>query len=410
MSKLFVKKPELLAPAGNLEKLKWALKYGADAVYIGGQKYSLRANNDNFSLAEIKQACQYASKYQAKVYVTINIIFHDEDINGLTDYLKSLVKCGVKAIIISDPFIIDLVKEAVPTLDLFLSTQQSTLNYESVLFWQKQGIKRIILAREASKQDIKEIVNKTKMPLEVFIQGAMCVNYSGKCVLSNFLTNRDSNRGGCSQICRWAFTLYDYEGKPITNKEDFMIAPKDLSLIEQIPTLINLGVASFKIEGRMRSLYYLATVVKIYRQIIDEYCANPQAYKYNLKQKAELFRCANRPVAAQYFLEKPTFKEQYYSGRIELSNQDFLGIVKDYNEKEKYAVIEQRNFFKVGAEVEIFGPQQEPFSFKIKEIRTEQGILLEAARHPQQIVYIPLLKRVNKDDIMRVKINASKTL
>ncbi|MDD2490304.1 MAG: U32 family peptidase, partial [Bacilli bacterium] len=327
-----IKKPELLAPAGNLAKLKWAIKYGADAVYLGGKNYGLRANNDNFSIEEIKEACTYAHVHNAKVYVTVNIIFHDDDVTGLEDYLIILGQCGVDAIIISDPLVIDIAKKVIPQVDLFLSTQQSTINYESALFWQQQGVKRIILAREASGADIKEIIDKTNMDVEVFIHGAMCVNYSGKCLLSNYLTARDSNRGGCSQICRWSFKLYDKSEKPLPYKEDFAIATKDLSLLKYIPNLIDMGVVSFKVEGRMRSIYYIASVINIYRKVIDQYCDNPEAYEYNITYERELYRCANRDVVPQYFNKKPGVDEQYYLDCEEPSNQDFLGIVLEYDE------------------------------------------------------------------------------
>ncbi len=399
-----IKKPELLAPAGNLEKLKWAIKYGADAVYIGGKDYSLRANNDNFSLADIKEACLYAHQYQAKVYVTINIIFHNKDVAGLNQYLKKIGEYGVDGIIISDPLVLELAKKIIPQVDIFLSTQQSTINYEAVDFWKKEGINRIILAREAAGEDIKEIIEKTGMDIEIFVHGAMCVGYSGRCLLSNYLTKRDSNRGGCSQICRWNFSLQNNDNKQISNDVDFAIAAKDLSLLKYIPNLIDMGVSSFKIEGRMRSVYYLATVINIYRKVIDEYCDNPSLYEYNSSYEKELANCANRDSLPQCFMNQPGVEEQYYIGRDERSNQDFLGIVIEYDENNKEAIIEQRNFFKIGDEVEIFSPGYR-FNFKIDSIKDEKGNFLEAARHPQQIIRMPLNRRVNNKDIIKVKKN-----
>lgn len=398
-----INKPELLVPAGNLERLKWAIKYGADAVYFGGKQFGLRANSPNFTIEDIKEAAIYAHQHNAKIYVTVNIVFHNEDLKGLKNYLKTLGKCGVDAIIISDPLIIPLAKKIIPKVDLFLSTQQSTINYEAVKFWQKEGIKRIILARELSGKDIEEIIDKTGMEVEVFIHGAMCVGYSGRCILSNYLTMRDSNRGDCSQICRWLFKIHDKDKKRLKSKVDFSIATKDLSLLKYIPDLIDMGVSSFKIEGRMRSIYYIATVTRIYRKVIDEYCNDPSSYKYNSSYEKELARCANRDSLPQYFHTKPGVNEQYYLSGSETSNQDFLGIVLDYDEIKKEVTIEQRNFFKVGDEVEIFGPNHQ-LSFKIKGIKDDEDRIIDAARHPRQIVKIPLNKRVYKDDLMRFKI------
>jgi len=402
MTKL--RKPELLAPAGDLEKLKWAIKYGADAVYFGGRAYGMRANTKNFSLAEIKEAVLFAHQFNKKVYVTVNIIFHHEDLVGLEDYLRDLGNCLIDAIIISDPFLIPIVKKIIPKVDIFLSTQQSTLNYEAVLFWQKEGIKRLILGREVSATDIKEIIDKTNLEIEVFIQGAMCVSYSGCCHLSNYLTLRDANRGGCSQICRWLFELETKDKDLISSPIPFSIAPKDLSLLKYISELIDLGVTSFKIEGRMRSIYYLATTINVYRQVIDEYCHNSVTYKYNNYFEKELYRCANRECLPQYFKGKPGVNEQYFIKGEKTSNQDFLGIVLDYNEIRKEVIIEQRNFFKVGDEVEIFGPLRR-INFKIKAINDLQDKSLMVARHPKQIVKIPLAERVYKDDLMRIRID-----
>lgn len=398
-----INKPELLAPAGNLEKLKYAIKYGADAVYIGGRDYGLRANNDNFSLDEIKEACDFAHAHKARVYVTINIIFHNEDVVGLEDYLIALSNNGVDAIIISDPLVLELAKRVIPNMEIHISTQQSTLNYESALYWQKEGAKRIILAREASGHDIKEIISKSDVDIEVFIHGAMCSGYSGKCVLSNYLTGRDSNRGGCSQICRWNFTLEDEKNNELSDI-DYAIAPKDLSMLKYIPSLIDMGVKSFKIEGRMRSIYYVSTIIHTYRRVIDEYCNNKEGYEYNKNHDKILYRCANRDAVPQYFEHKPGLEEQYYIGREEVSNQDFLGIVLGYDDKQQEAIIEQRNYFMPGDKVEIFGPKIDNYSFEIEYIRDKENNFLDAARHPREVVKIPLKKKVEKDDLMRVRI------
>jgi putative protease len=396
-----IKKPELLAPAGNLEKVKWAIMYGADAVYFGGQNYGLRANADNLSISEIKEACEFVHSYKKKVYVTVNIVFHNEDIEGLKDYLIELEKCGVDAIIISDPLVLEIVKENNLKFEVHLSTQANTLNYEACKYWKSEGVTRIVLARETSKKDIIKIKKECDIELESFIHGAMCVGYSGRCVLSNYFTNRDSNRGGCSQICRWNFKLYDKSKKLVSNK-DFSIAVKDLSMAKHIPELIDLGVTSFKIEGRMRSIYYIATVLHIYRKIIDEYFEDNNS-RYNPDYEYELYRCANREAIPQYFIKKPGVEGQYYLGRDEVSNKDFLGIVLDYDHSRKEIVLEQRNFFKIGDEITIFGPNIDTFNLKVEYIKDDKLNDLDAARHPQQLVRIPCEKEVYKNNIIRVK-------
>ena len=397
-----MKKIELLAPAGNLEKVKWAFMYGADAVYLGGRDYSLRANADNLSVDEIKEACDYAHNLGKKVYVTTNIVFHNEDFNGLEEYLKGLYNAGVDAVIVSDPSVVSLIKEVVPNLEIHISTQQNTLNYEVCNFWNEEGAKRVVLGRETSKEDMLSILKNSNIDIEVFIQGAMCVSYSGRCVLSNYFTNRDSNRGGCSQICRWNFDLYDEYKNKVSNDEDFAITVKDLTLIPYIGELIDMGISSLKIEGRMRSVYYIATVLHVYRKVIDEYYKNGKVENID-KYNYEIFRCANRDSVPQFYLEKPGVNEQYYSGREEVSNKDFLGIVVDYDDDAKEIILEQRNYFKIGDEMTIFGPNIEDFDLKVEYIKDENGSLIDVARHPKQIVRIPCDNKVYKNDIIRVK-------
>ncbi len=391
-------KPELLAPAGDLEKVKWAIEYGADAVYLGGRDFSLRANAKNLSIEEIKEASDYVHSFNKKIYVTVNIIFHNEDLKNISNYLIDLDNSNVDAIIISDPFIIDLVKELKLKFDIHLSTQQNTLNHEAAKYWESQGVSRIVFARECSKKDLIRIKKESNIELETFIHGAMCVGYSGRCVLSNYLTNRDSNRGGCSQICRWNFELYDQFLNKIDNSEDYSLAVKDLSMVKHIKDLIDIGVTSFKIEGRMRSVYYIATVLNIYRKIIDDYYDGIIDNDIE-KEEYELYRCANREAIPQYFESKPKLEGQYYLGRNEQSNKDFLGIVLDYDGKE--ITIEQRNYFKVGDKVTIFGPKTKRFDLDIEYIK-DGDEYIEAANHPLQIVKIKCDKTVKKSDIMRV--------
>ena len=392
-------KPELLAPAGDLEKVKWAIEYGADAIYLGGRDFGLRANAKNLSIEEIKEAAEYVHSFNKKIYVAVNIIFHNEDLDNISKYLKDLEDANVDAIIISDPFIIDLVKDLNIKYEIHLSTQQNTLNHEAVKFWESEGVSRIVLARETSKTDLIKIKEETNMKLETFIHGAMCVAYSGRCVLSNYLTNRDSNRGGCSQICRWNFELFDKDLKTLDNSNNYSIAVKDLSMVKHIKELIEIGVDSFKIEGRMRSVYYIATVLNIYRKIIDDYFDGKIDQDIE-NEEYELYRCANRETIPQYFESKPGLEGQYYIDRNEQSNKDFLGIVKDYDGKE--ITIEQRNYFKVGDNVTIFGPNTKRFDLKIEYIKEEEAYI-EMANHPLQIVKIKCHQKVNKNDIMRVK-------
>ena len=392
-----MKKPELLAPAGDLERLKIALLYGADAVYIGGA-FNLRANADNFSLDDIKKGTDYAHKLNKKVYVTVNIAMHNKEYEKIANYLKNLDNIGVDAIIISDPAIIKLAKDT--NLQIHLSTQASTLNKEAADFWKKEGVSRIVLARECQKEDITDIKNNIGIELEVFIHGAMCASYSGRCVLSNFLTNRDSNRGGCSQICRWDFDLYDGKNH-LKGAKPFTFCTKDLSMAKHIPKLIDMQIDSLKIEGRMRSIYYIATIVKVYRQIIDEYCHNPEKYEYNLKYEDILRRVANRDSVTQFFDGNFGKEVQYYNGRQEITNQDFLGLVLDYDENTHLAKIEQRNYFKKGDKVEIFGPDKN-FQFTIKNLYDEEKNPLEIVRHPRQIVYLEIPQKVSVNDMMKM--------
>lgn len=393
-------KPELLAPAGSIEKAKWAFHYGADAVYIGGQDYSLRANATNFSLEEIKELVTYAHELKKKVYVTINIIFHNHDVIGLEDYLKELSHIKVDAIIVCDQYVIDLAQKLVPDIDIHISTQASTLNYEAVDYYYKLGATRVVLGRELSEMEVIEIKNRTKAELEIFIHGAMCSSYSGRCVMSNYMTNRDANRGGCSQICRWNFTLCDKALNAVKVEPKFSMSTKDLSMLKNIPRLIDIGVTSFKIEGRMRSIYYIATIVHLYRKVIDQYMNN--TYRYDANDEYILRRCANRDSVSQFFNRIPDEAEQYYNDRQENSNQDFLGIVLAYDNG--IATIEQRNHFKPNDKATVFGPKTPDYDFTITSITDIDGNELDAARHPQQIIKVPINCIVYKDDIIRIKV------
>lgn len=391
---------ELLAPAGSLEKIKYAFMYGADAVYFGYKNYSLRANAKNLDLDEIKTAVEYAHSLGKKVYVTVNIVFHNEDFRGLKDYLIYLSEIHVDAIITSDVAVMNMIRENNIDLCIHVSTQASILNYEAALFYKKLGATRVVLAREASKEDIKRIKRETGLEIECFVHGAMCTSISGRCVLSNYCTNRDSNRGGCAQICRWTFD-YEKDGEKVC-EEPFSMTPKDLNMVPFIKNMIDAGVNSFKIEGRMRSIYYVSTVILIYRRLIDKILNDTLTPEYSNYALNILNRVANRESTPQFFDKLPGVNEQYYLGRCEYSNQDFLGLVIDY--KDGIATIEERNYFKIGDEVQFFGPSTETKNFRIEEILDEDGEIVEEANHPQMIVKIRVPFELKKYDMMRLKV------
>ena len=392
-----VKKVELLSPAGDLERLKIALLYGADAVYIGGQEYSLRANANNFSIEEIKEACDFAHSLGKKVYLTLNIVFHNEDLNGVYDFIKQVVDAKIDAFIVSDPFIIKYIKDNFD-VEAHLSTQGSTTNLESVKFWKNERIDRVVLAREVSIKEIKEIYDETGIDIEVFIHGAMCTFYSGRCCLSNYFTNRDSNRGGCAQICRFAFDIED-------NEKKFTMATKDLNMARHIDKLIEAGVKSLKVEGRMRSPYYLATVMSAYRKIIDNYYDGNLTEEIIDREEKILSRVANRETSTHYYLKEADHNDQYYTGRQELSNQDFLGQIISYDKENKILTLTQRNYFKEGDYVEIFTPSGNTYSFIIDEVYNEKMERIEVARHPEEIIKLKFDIPVEKDSMMRVKVD-----
>ena len=387
---------ELLAPAGDLEKLKFAFHYGADAVYIGGQNFSLRANAKNFSLEDIKAGVEYAHKMQKRVYVTVNIIFHNKDTEGLEEYLWELSRIHVDAVIVSDLFVIELIRKQNIPLEVHLSTQASVLNHKSASFYKSLGVTRIVLAREASREDIKAIKESTGLELECFVHGAMCTSLSGRCVLSNRLTNRDANRGGCAQICRWVFEVED--------SPKFSMTSKDLNMIPYLEEMITSGVNSFKVEGRMRGIYYIATVILCYRRMLDKIKDHSLTKADEAYYLALLNRVANRESSPQFFDKLPGEKEQYFLGRQEVSNQDFLGLVLYYDEKEQIVTLEQRNYFKVGDEVQFFGPNMETFSYTVHTIWNENGEEISVANHPNMILKMPLDRHVSRLDMMRIKV------
>lgn len=376
-----MKKIELLSPAGDLERLKVTLLYGADAVYLGGKLYNLRANATNFSLEDLKEGCQFAHKLGKKVFLTLNIVFHNEDILGVNDYIRDVVEAGIDAFIVSDLAIIRYIKQHYPQVEVHLSTQASTMNYETALFYKSMGVDRIVLARELSKDEIKEIIDKASIDIEVFIHGAMCTCVSGRCSLSNYVTNRDANRGGCSQVCRFAFTTDD--------GSNFTMATKDLNMARYVSELIEMNVTSMKVEGRMRSLYYLATVIGAYRKIIDNYYNHTLTDEVLNKQEKILDRVANREVSTHYYLKEADASDQYYTGRVEISNQDYLGQVIDYDRDKCLLQIKERNYFKVGDKVTLFTPGDE-MTFTVSKIYDDSYNLVDVARHPDNIYFIEI--------------------
>ncbi|MEX3441635.1 U32 family peptidase [Staphylococcus hominis] len=407
-----IKKPELLAPAGNLEKLKIAVHYGADAVFLGGQEYGLRSNADNFTMEEIKEGVEFANRYGAKIYVTTNIIAHDENIDGLENYLRQLEATGATGIIVADPLIIETCKKVAPKLEIHLSTQQSLSNYKAVEYWKEEGLDRVVLARETGAMEMKEMKDNVDIEIEAFIHGAMCIAYSGRCTLSNHMTARDSNRGGCCQSCRWDYDLLavDEEGELDLFYQDgdvvpFAMSPKDLKLIESIPQMMDIGIDSLKIEGRMKSIHYIATVVSVYRKVIDAYAEDPDNFKIKPEWLIELDKCANRDTAPAYFEGTPGYEEQMFGvQQNKKSPYDFCGLVLDYDEATHIATIQQRNHFKPGQEIEFFGPEIESFKQVIDVIYDEEGNHLDAARHPLQIVQIKVDHPIYPNNMMRKEI------
>ena len=389
-----MKKIELLSPAGDLERLKVTLLYGADAVYIGGQSYSLRANANNFSLEEIKEGCDFAHKLGKKVHLTLNIVFHNEDMAEVEEYIKNVVDCGIDAFIVSDPFIISYIKSNFPQVEVHLSTQNSTSNYKAVEYFQGEGVNRVVLARELSKKQIKEIIDKVNVDIEVFIHGAMCTCFSGRCALSNYVTNRDANRGGCAQVCRFTFTNGD--------EKEFTMALKDMNMAEYISDLIDIGVTSLKVEGRMRSLYYLATVIGTYREIIDRIYDKSLTPEIMKVLQDRLDRVANRETSTHYFMKEANWTDQYYTGRSEVSNQDYLGQVIEY--KDNLIKFYERNYFEVGDTIEVFTPNGEHIDFIVEDVYDEDMNKVDVCRHPDEVYYLKLNGNYDIPEYSMIKI------
>ncbi len=389
-----MKRIELLSPAGDLERLKVTLLYGADAVYIGGQSYSLRANANNFTIDEIREGCSFAHKLGKRVHLTLNIVFHNEDMEEVEKFIKDVVDAGIDAFIVSDPFIISHIKTNYPNVEVHLSTQNSTSNYEAIKFFESEGIDRVVLARELGKKEISEIIDKVNCDIEVFIHGAMCTCFSGRCALSNYVTNRDANRGGCAQVCRFSFDTDE--------SKEFTMALKDMNMAEYIGDLIDIGVTSLKVEGRMRSLYYLATVIGTYREIIDRYYEGTLTPLVMKVLQERLDRVANRETSTHYFMKEADWTDQYYTGRSEVSNQDYLGQVIEY--KDGLVKFYERNYFEVGDTVELFTPSGEHISFVVSELYDSDMNSVDVARHPDDIYYLKLDSNISIPEYSMIKI------
>lgn len=393
-----MKKPELLAPAGDLEKLKIAVLYGADAVFVGSKEFSLRSRASNFTIEDLYQGAKFCHDHGAKLYVTTNIVPHNADLIGLIDYLEDLENAGVDAIICSSYAVMYIAKRYT-NLEVHISTQQSIANSLAVKFYEDYGATRVVLARELSIEEIEEIKKNTNAELEVFIHGGMCSSYSGRCMLSNHMTNRDANRGGCAHSCRWNYHLFMGDIQ-ISDDDKFQFSSKDLMAVNQIERLFNC-VDSFKIEGRMKSIHYIATVTKVYRMLIDEYYETGMIKDYDYYRK-EIEKAENRLFSHGFLMGNTTVKEQLYNMRSENPTQDFVGIVLDYNEESSLALVEVRNHFKPYSTLEAFGPNLRSTKFNITTIVNEKGEEVDAARHPKEHVYIHSPIKLSKYDMIRL--------
>lgn len=400
------RKVELLAPSGDLNRLKTAVLYGADAVYIGGEAYSLRSRAGNFTLDEIREAVLFAKEHGARVHVTVNAIHHDEDLEGLKEYLIKLEEYGVTAIIVATLSVMKLAKEVAPKLEVHASTQLSITNHDSAIFlYENYGVDRAVLARECNIDDVRKITESVPIETEAFIHGGMCVNYSGRCTLSNRMTNRDANRGGCAQSCRWQYKLYDENKKECSNGYDFTMGSKDLRALRHIEDLINAGVASFKIEGRMKTEYYIATVVSAYRNLIDDILEKGHLSDEELlEHKKALSYAENREVWDGFYENTIGSDSIIYHATSNVDvNHDFLAKIVSYDESDNTAIIETRNIFRIGEEVEVLSPFHKCESFIVKSAINEDEMAVEVINQPMRKIKINMPIKVMKDDILRRK-------
>lgn len=399
--RVIIKKPELLAPAGNLHRLKVAINFGADAVFIGGKDFSLRANAKNFSIEDMSEGVRFARQHNAKVYVTSNIFAHENDFTNYIEYIKKLEEIGISGIIVADPSYIEITKKYTTKLECHLSTQQSTLNSQAINFWSKRvGCERVVLGREVTREELKHICDNVECEIEAFVHGAMCMSYSGKCSLSNHFTARDSNRGGCVQSCRWDYKLQS-NNEIVDANIDFSFSAKDLALIEFIPDFIEFGVDSLKIEGRMKSDYYIANIINAYRKIIDDYCHDPDNFKLTEFYINEVKKSANRELEQHYYLQNIDFNAQIFNNRDEHPTQEFVAVCLNSEEK---ILCQQRNVICVGDTLEVFGPKRENEEFVVEKMLTLDNKEITWVNHPMMEFYLQTNIKINKGDFIR-KIN-----
>ncbi len=406
-----MEKPELLAPGGSLEKLKVAIEYGADAVYIGGEAFSLRVAAENFSIDDIKEGIAFAHDRGKKVYLTANILPHNEDIDQFEDYVKEIRDFGFDAVLVADLGMFDVLRTLAPEIPIHISTQANNVNYRSACLWHKMGAKRVVLAREMSFKEIEEIRKRTPedLELEAFVHGAMCVSYSGRCLLSNYMTQRDANQGACSHPCRWNYSLVEqtrpgeYMDVFENERGTFIFNSKDLCMIRHIPELIKSGITSFKIEGRVKTSFYTATIIKAYREEIDRYFEDPENYKFDEKNYEELCKVSHRPYSTGFYLGKPTANEQVYTDSSYIRNYDLIGMVEDYDEKTKIARISQRNRFFEGDEIEILTPKGPYITQKVEWIENENHERISVANHAEMTIFIPVMEKIEKGSMLRKK-------
>lgn len=402
---------ELLAPAGDMEKLKTAVYYGADAVYFGGEMFSLRAGAGNLSVPEIREAMDFLHARGARGYMTINIYPHNEHLNLLRNYLMEIKDIPVDAFLVSDPGVMTILKEIIPDAEIHLSTQANTTNYMTARFWASMGVKRIVTAREMSLKEIREMRDQLpdEVEIESFVHGAMCISYSGRCLMSNFMTGRDANMGACTHPCRWKYSIVEEKrpGEYYPIEEDshgsYIMNSRDLCMLDGIPDLASAGVSSLKIEGRMKSAYYVATVVSAYRTALDHYLADPDNYQYDPAWFTELCKASHREFTHGFYYNKPSAEDQNYQSSDYIREYSFVGMVKGVEPETGFALVEQRNKFSIGDEIEIFGPGV-PFTKEvITEMYNQDGEPVESAPHPQQIIKLKLSTPVKENYILRMK-------
>ncbi|MEG0329005.1 MAG: U32 family peptidase [Longicatena sp.] len=395
-------KIELLAPAGDLERLKIAVLYGADAIYLGGKQFSLRSRASNFSIEDIAEGVKFASAHGAHIHVTLNILPHEEDLDGLKEYLIELERIGVTAIIAASPYIAMCAKRYAPKLEVHVSTQHSSTNSSAASYWKEKGLDRVVLGREVTLAEIKESAAHCDIPLEVFIHGGMCISYSGRCVLSNNMTSRDANRGGCAQSCRWKYRLYEGTRQLHDDKDLFSMSSKDLMAAKYIPDLIEAGVASLKIEGRMKSAYYIATLIKTYRMLIDEVYEKGSISEQRMNwYYQELAKAENRPTGIGFYEGLPKASDHLYGVNGAGVTQEFIAYVLAYDETSGIATLEVRNNFKSHIQAEVFGPHIASTTFEIETLYAMDGTILEVAKTPMQIVTTHVSCPMEKDAMIR---------